>query len=69
MTEVEELEARISNLPRQEVARLREWFLEFDQGLWDEQIAEDFKAGKFKGLIEEARGNSAEGEAHDKFTG
>ena len=55
MSEVEELEARIMNLPRQDLAKLRDWFVELDDELWDEQIATDFKAGKFQGLIDEAR--------------
>ena len=30
MSEVEELEARIMNLPRQDLAKLRDWFLQLD---------------------------------------
>ena len=48
MSEVEELEARIMNLPRQDMAKLRDWFLELDHQLWDEQIASDLKAGKLR---------------------
>lgn len=65
MSEVEELEARIVNLPRQDLARLREWFLSLDDELWDEQIAVDFKAGKFQGLIDRARQELAEGKARE----
>lgn len=61
MSEVEELEARITNLTRQDIARLRDWFLEFDNELWDKQIASDFKAGKLKGIIDEAREEFAKG--------
>ena len=65
MSEVEELEARIVNLPRHDMAKLREWFLELDNELWDQQIASDFKAGKFQGLIDEAREELARGEARE----
>ena len=65
MSEVEELEARIMNLPRQDMATLRDWFLELDHELWDQQIASDLKAGKFKGLIDEARGELAQGKARE----
>jgi hypothetical protein len=65
MSEVEELEARIMNLPRQDMARLRDWFLEFDNQFWDQQIASDVKAGKFKGLIDEARRELAQGKARE----
>ncbi len=63
MSEVEELEARIIKLSRQDMARLRDWFLQLDDQLWDQQIASDFKAGKFEGLIDKARGELAAGKA------
>jgi hypothetical protein len=65
MSEVEELEARIVNLTRQDMARLRDWFLQLDDRLWDQQIASDFKAGKFQGLIDKAREELAEGRARE----
>ncbi len=63
MSEVEDLEARIINLSPSERAKLRLWFLRVDERLWDQQIAADFKAGKFQGLIERAREEIAEGKA------
>ena len=48
MSEVEELEARVSNLPDAELALFSDWFNEFEHQKWDRQIASDFKAGKFK---------------------
>lgn len=65
MSEVEELEARIIKLPRQDLAKLREWFLKLDDQLWDQQIASDFKAGKFRGLIDRAREELAAGKARE----
>jgi hypothetical protein len=65
MSEVEELEARIINLTRQDMARLRDWFLQLDDRLWDQQIASDFKAGKFQGFIDKAREELAEGRARE----
>lgn len=65
MSEVEELEARILNPPRQELAKLREWFLELDDQFWDQQIASDFRAGKFQGLIDRARKELAAGKARE----
>jgi hypothetical protein len=63
MSEVEELEARISKLERQDLAKLRDWFLELDDRLWDQQIASDVEAGKFEGLIAKAREELANGKA------
>jgi hypothetical protein len=65
MSEVEELEARIINLTREDMAKLRDWFLQLDDQLWDQQIASDLKAGMFKGLIDKAREELAEGKARE----
>ena len=65
MSEVEELEARILSPPRQDMAKLRDWLLELDDELWDQQIASDSKTGKFHGLIDEARAEFARGQARE----
>jgi hypothetical protein len=65
MSEVEELEARISNLNRQDLAKLRDWFLQLDDRLWDQQIASDLEAGKLNGLIDKARSELANGKARE----
>jgi hypothetical protein len=65
MSEIEELEARIINLTRQDRAKLRDLFLQLDDQLWDQQIASDFKDGKFKELIDKAREELAEGKARE----
>jgi hypothetical protein len=65
MSEVEELESRIQKLPRQDMIKLRDWFLALDDQLWDQQIASDFRAGRFQSLIEEARGELAQGKARE----
>ena len=65
MSEVEELEARIIKLPRHDLAKLRDWFLQLDDELWDQEIASDFRAGKFQRLIEKAREEFAEGKARE----
>ena len=55
MSEVEQLEQRVSNLPPKDLAQFRAWFLEFDARRWDDQIETDLKAGKRDSLIAEAR--------------
>jgi hypothetical protein len=65
MSEVEELEDRIIKLDRQDLAKLRDRFLQLDNELWDKQIALDFKAGKLQGLIDKAREELAEGRARE----
>lgn len=53
MSELEELEQKISKLPPAELAKFREWFYEFDHLIWDRQIEADSKAGKLDKLAAE----------------
>lgn len=65
MNEVEELEIRVQNLPKEEFTKFRDWFLELENELWDKQIASDFRAGKFNQLIENARKEFAQGKTRE----
>ncbi|MBM3301433.1 MAG: hypothetical protein FJY85_15950 [Deltaproteobacteria bacterium] len=65
MSQVEELEVRVRNLPKEDLLKFREWFHQFENELWDQQIESDFKAGKFSKLIEKARAEFAEGKARE----
>jgi hypothetical protein len=55
MMQVQEIEAAIESLPREEFVRLRNWFLEKDWADWDEQIEADSASGKLDFLIKEAQ--------------
>jgi hypothetical protein len=66
MSTVQEIEQAISSLSERELARLREWFEEYDAKVWDKQFEQaaqsgklderanqaiaDFRAGKYKEL-------------------
>jgi hypothetical protein len=63
MSELEELENRIRNLPPEELAKFRAWFVEFDHVLWDRQIQSDSKSGKLDGLVNEALADYKTGKA------
>jgi len=52
--DVKEIESAIARLPPSELAELARWFEEYHARVWDEQIEQDFKAGKLDGLIEQA---------------
>jgi hypothetical protein len=54
MNTLQEIERAIVDLPREELVRLREWFLEFDAGIWDREIEEDAAAGRLDALADEA---------------
>jgi len=54
MSEIEQIEHQIRNLPPEELAKLRAWFAEFDAQAWERQIEADSKAGKLDRLIEQS---------------
>jgi hypothetical protein len=61
MDRVEQIEAAIDALPREEYQRLLQWFRARDQAEWDEQLDSDSAAGKLDLLFTEADRESAEG--------
>jgi hypothetical protein len=65
MTDIEELEAKVSELPNEKLAIFRDWFYQFENELWDKQIATDFREGKLNKLIEKARLELSQGEARE----
>ncbi|PTL36315.1 hypothetical protein CLG94_04560 [Candidatus Methylomirabilis limnetica] len=65
MTTVETIERAIEQLPSEELAKLRRWFLEFDAAAWDAQIEADAAAGKFDALAEEALAEYRTGRARE----
>lgn len=65
MNQIEELQVRIRNLPDEDFLKLRDWFLELENELWDQKISADFKAGKFNKLIEKAKAEFSQGKAHE----
>ena len=58
---VEQIETAIASLPREEFARLAEWFAEFEADQWDAQIEADHRAGRLDHVIERVRNDIAAG--------
>jgi hypothetical protein len=54
MTELERLEKSVASLSAEDLARFREWFVEFDAQLWERQIERAASAGRLDDLIAEA---------------
>jgi hypothetical protein len=54
MGKLEALENQIQSLSREELARFREWFLEYDWSAWERKIESDVGAGKLDALAERA---------------
>ena len=65
MSELEQLEQQVLNLPPQDLAQFRKWFLELDGRMWDQQIEADLKGGKLDTLIAEARTEFKAGKARE----
>jgi tRNA A22 N-methylase len=54
MSQLEQIETAILSLPSHEFEKLRQWFLNLDYELWDEQIERDIADGKLEALAAEA---------------
>ena len=65
MTTVETIEQAVAQLPPDELAKFRRWFLAFDAAAWDAQIEADAAAGKFDALAEEALAQYRAGKARE----
>lgn len=65
MIQVEQIQAAIEALPREDFERLREWFAEKDWLLWDEQLEADVADGKLDFLFEEAMAAKSQGKLQD----
>ena len=65
MSELEEIEQRVRELPPEELARFRTWFIEFDHLIWDRQIEADSKSGKLERLTAEAHADYQAGRARE----
>lgn len=61
MSEIEQLEQKIQNLPEADLAKFRAWFAEFDANAWDRQFERDVSAGKLDGLADKALRDHASG--------
>ena len=51
---ITEIESAITKLPPAEIAKLAEWFYEFQAQVWDQRIEQDAQSGRLKTLIEQA---------------
>jgi hypothetical protein len=65
MSEVEQIEKQIEGLSREDLANFREWFLEYDAAVWDQQIEADSQAGRLDSLIAEATADYEAGKARE----
>jgi hypothetical protein len=65
MTTLEDIEKAVTKLSREQLAKFRAWFEEFQERAFDEQIERDAKAGKLDKLAEEALRAHREGRSRE----
>ncbi|MEA2489406.1 MAG: hypothetical protein QOH21_1198 [Acidobacteriota bacterium] len=65
MTKVEALERDVERLTPEELAAFREWFIEHDWQVWDQQIERDAAAGRLDDLANEALAEFERGETRE----
>ncbi|PPD32405.1 MAG: hypothetical protein CTY19_11200 [Methylomonas sp.] len=65
MNEVELLEQRIAALDNVAFAKLRDWFIDFEQRRWDQKIETDQSEGKLDFLINNALTEYQAGKARE----
>jgi len=58
---IAEIEEAIKSLPKDKLAEFDQWYHDFLDDQWDEQIAADARAGKLDFLLEEVREAEADG--------
>ena len=65
MTSVREIEQAVQQLAGADLAAFRQWFAEFDAGVWDRQLEQDVAAGRLDDLAYEAKGDLDKGRCTD----
>lgn len=65
LNEVELLEQRIAALDNVAFAKLRDWFVDFEQRRWDQKIETDESEGKLDVLINNALAEYQSGKARE----
>jgi len=65
MMSVETIEEQIAELDNVSLAKLRDWFIEFDHARWDKQIEADSNNGKLDFLINAALAEHQAGKSRD----
>ena len=65
MPTVAEIQQAITNLPKSDYARLRNWLFECDWQEWDCEFEEDVKAGKVDAMTKPMRIREGPGTAYD----
>ena len=65
MSTLQEIEKAVQDLSPDQLAAFREWFVEYDQALWDKQLERDVASGRLDSLADEALEDLRNGRCSD----
>jgi hypothetical protein len=65
MSDLQQIESAVEQLSREDFAKFRKWFIEFDWNLWDSKIENDLKTGKLDQFISDAKSEFRAGKAQE----
>ncbi len=65
MTKVQLIEQEIRKLSPEELAQLRDWFLELDAEQWDKQLERDAESGKLEKLFDKSVADHRAGKSRE----
>lgn len=65
MTRVQLIEQEIRKLSPEELAQLRDWFLELDAEQWDKQLERDAESGKLEKLFDKSVADHRAGKSRE----
>ena len=54
MQTIKEIENAVLKLPKKDLMKFRDWFIEYDAELWDEQFENDVKKGRLDSIADNA---------------
>ena len=65
MSTLQEIEKAVQGLSPDQLAAFRDWFVEYDQALWDKQLERDVASGRLDSLADEALEDLRNGRCSD----
>ena len=65
MSSVKEIESAVTGLSREDLAKFRSWFTDFDADAWDREFEADVAAGRLDALGDEALRDLDEGRCRE----
>ena len=65
MSTLQEIEKAVQDLSPDQLVEFREWFVEYDQALWDKQLERDVASGRLDSLADEALEDLRNGRCSD----